>query len=475
MVRIYRAAVNGCLAGIMPVTVHDRQRKDASANMAQQLRVLGARSMKLTKNAFDRPLLLVNIWQLLTLRSRAGPSGPRRGAELKELGIVEDGAVLCVAGKIVSVGKNKDAQRNLWLKRNRSRILELDCANQVVLPGFVDSHTHPVFMEPRLMDFEARSAGATYEEIAASGGGIRSSVAAVRKAPEKQLTAKVLSTLEAMACQGTTTVEAKSGYGLSLESELKSLRAIRDAARQWPGSVVPTLLAAHTVPDEFCGRSPAYVKLVCEEIIPLAAKRKLASFVDVFCERGAFSTPEATEIFAAAANHSLGTRAHLGQLTETDLASLLCLRPASFDHLDHVSKNDVERLARTDTIATLLPGANYFLGVRYPPARKLIDAGVAVALATDFNPGSSPTLSMPMILSLACTQMRMTPAEAIAAATINGAYALQLQSSKGSIEGGKDADLAIFDVKDYREIPYWFGENKCEATVLNGAVLTKAD
>jgi imidazolonepropionase len=443
--------------------------------MAQQLSGMPGAAKMMKSGQSSHALLLINIRQLLTLRSSTRNPAPFRRAELKELGIIEDGAVLCVAGTIIAAGTTKEAQRSPWLKTRRKKILELDCTNKVVLPGFVDSHTHPVFMEPRLMDFESRVAGATYEEIAAQGGGIRSSIAAVRDAPEKKLAGKVVSTLEAMARHGTTTVEAKSGYGLSLESELKSLTAIRNAARQWQGTVVPTLLAAHAVPEEFRGRSKAYVELICREIIPLVAKRKLASFVDVFCERGAFSTQEAAKIFAAAGKYSLGTRAHVGQITETDLASLLCLRPASFDHLDHVSDRDIQRLAETGTIATLLPGANYFLSVKYPPARKLIDAGVAVALATDFNPGSSPTLSMPMILSLACTQMQMSPVEAIAAATINGAHALRLQSSKGSIEPGKDADLAVFDVKDYREIPYWFGENKCEATILNSIALPKAN
>lgn len=426
--------------------------------------------MKRRSGTLGEVLLLANISQLLTLRSGTKSSGPRRGRQMRDLGIIEDAAVLCVAGKIIAVGKSKDAQRSGWLKKNRRRVQELDCSHRVVLPGFVDSHTHPAFMEPRLVDFEARSAGATYEEIAASGGGIRSSVAAVRKAPEKQLAAAISKALHSLASSGTTTVEAKSGYGLSLASELKSLKAIRAAAAIWPGTVVPTLLAAHVVPEEFRGRSRQYVELICREIIPQVAKHKLACFVDVFCERGAFSVVEAAEIFAAAANYSLGMRAHVGQLTATDLGQLLCLKPASFDHLDHISERDITRLAETGTVATLLPGADYFLGTGYPAARKLIDAGVAVALATDFNPGSSPTLSMPMILSLACTQMKMSPAEAITAATINGACALQLENTKGSIEPGKDADLAVFDVKDYREIPYWFGANRCSRTILNGNV-----
>jgi imidazolonepropionase len=419
--------------------------------------------------------LLINIGQLLTLRVSRDNSGPRRGAQLSELGIIEDAAVLCLGGKIVSVGKSKDARRDSWLKKNRKSIIEIDCEHQVVLPGFVDSHTHPVFVAPRLVDFEKRICGATYEEIAEAGGGIRSSVEGVRKAGKSRLTEKVLLALREMAEQGTTTVEAKSGYGLTMESELKSLEAIREAAARWPGTVVATLLGAHVVPREFQGNADAYVNEVCERMIPQAAKRKLAQFVDVFTERGAFSSENTARIFETATKYGLGVRAHVCQLSGAALQPLLRYHPASFDHMDHVSDEDVRELAKHDTIATLVPGANYFLGLeKYPPARKLIDAGVPVALATDYNPGSSPTPSMPFVLSLACTHMKMSPAEAVSAATINGAWALRLAERKGSIETGKDADLAIFDVDDYREIPYWFGSNRCAFTVLNGTLMASA-
>jgi len=391
--------------------------------------------------------------------------------ELKELGIIEDAAVLCVGGKIVSAGKTKDALRDPWIRKNRKKLIEIDCAGKVVLPGFVDSHTHPAFMSPRLLDFEKRITGATYEEIAEAGGGIRSSVEGVRKAARSQLAKKILLALQEIACYGTTTVEAKSGYGLTLESELKSLGAIHNAASLWPGTVVATLLGAHVVPREFHEAPEKYVELVCKQMIPEAARRKLAQFVDVFCDRGAFSLAQTEKIFEAAAKHGLSVRAHVGQLSETQLAPLLRFNPASLDHMDHVNDDDIRRLARSDseTVATLVPSANYFLGLdAYPPARKLIDCGVPVALATDYNPGSSPTASMPFALSLACTHMKMSPAEAIAAATINGAWALRLAACKGSIEPGKDADLAIFAAKDCREIAYWFAANHCEMTVANG-------
>ncbi len=302
----------------------------------------------------DIPLLLVNIGQLITLRSESGDPGPRRGRKLKELGIIENGAVLCVGGKIVSVGRTPEALQDPWLKNNRSKVIEIDCQGQVVLPGFVDSHTHPVFLSPRLADFEKRIAGATYE--------------------------------------GTTTVEAKSGYGLTLESELKSLEAIQAAAELWPGTVVSTLLGAHAVPKEFKDRPQEYVDIICDEMIPQTSARKLARFVDVFTERGAFTAEDTQKIFEAATRHGMEVRAHVGQLSETALQPLLRFHPASLDHLDHVNEADIAQLAERDTVATLVPGANYFLGTHdFPPARKLIDAGVAVALATDYNPGSSPT------------------------------------------------------------------------------------
>jgi len=422
-----------------------------------------------TQRTTPKPLLLTNIGQLLTLRSNQ--PGLRRGRALSELSILADAAVLCHGGKVVSVGRTKDALRDPWLKKNRKNITEIDCAGQVALPGFVDSHTHPAFMQPRLVDFEKRVSGATYEEIAEAGGGIRSSLEAVRKASKAALADRVRAALREMAELGTTTVEAKSGYGLTLESEIKSLEAIREAAASWPGTVVSTLLGAHVVPKEFQGCSPKYVEIVCKQMVPLAARRRLAQFVDVFVERGAFSSDEAEKIFEAAREHGLGVRAHVCQLSETALWPLLRFQPASLDHVDHVADDDIPQLAKRDVVATLVPGANYFLGQgKFPPARRLIDAGVAVALATDFNPGTSPTASMPFVLSLACTQMKMTPAEAVAAATINGAWALRLQERKGSIEPGKDADLAVFETKDYREIAYWFASNRCAFTVLNGTV-----
>ena len=419
------------------------------------------------KSAKANALLLTHIHQLATPHG----DGPLRGPALRDLGIIEDAAVLCVGGKIVSVGATDAAVRDPWVKRHRKNLREIECRAKVVLPGFVDSHTHPVFTAPRLLDFEKRRAGASYEEIAAAGGGIQSSLAGVRAASRAELAAIILKAFEQMAAQGTTTIEAKSGYGQSVESEVKSLEAIRDAASRFAGTVAPTLLGAHIVPPELCRERAKYVRQICEEMIPQVDERGLAWFVDVFCDRGAFDLEEAELILTAAWQRNFGLRLHVCQLAPAPLHSLLKFNPLSLDHLDYAPDEAIAELAETGTIATLLPASNYFLGQEeFPPARKLIEAGVAVALATDYNPGTAPTPSMPFVLSLACTHMGMSPAEAIAAATLNAACALRLADHKGSLAPGKDADLAVFDAADYREIPYWFAVNRCTMVVMNGEV-----
>lgn len=432
------------------------------------------------------PTLLTHAAQLLTLQGL--DVGPRRGPQMSDLGIVLDGAVLIADGKVVTVGQTDEIVKHELL--NSGPVEEIDCRGKVVLPGFVDSHTHPVFTTPRLVDFEKRTAGADYEEIAAAGGGIRASLRGVREASREELAKHVLHALNEMAAQGTTTVEAKSGYGLSFEAEIKSLEAIGDAAQQWQGTVVPTLLGAHVVAPEYRENPEEYVRIICEQMIPAVARSaqdkrrgivdehkgaslqspgRLAEFVDVFCERGAFSTQQSQRILRAAVDHDLAVRVHVCQLTPAELGPLLAFDPASFDHMDFVSDADLVPLAKSNTVATLLPAANYFLGLQaFPPARKLIDAGVAVALATDYNPGTAPTPSMPFVLSAACTHMKMSPAEAITATTYNGACALRLQSRKGSLQRGKDADIAIFDACDYRELAYWFGVNRCCGTLMRG-------
>ena len=416
-------------------------------------------------------VLLTHASQLLTLR---GQATPRRGNQMHALDIIPDGAVLTHSGAIVAVGSTDEVTRHTLADTAE----EIDCSGKVVLPGFVDSHTHPVFTAPRLVDFEKRIAGASYEEIAAAGGGIRSSIQGVRETSEDRLATRILGAFEEMSAYGTTTIEAKSGYGLDFENEIKSLEAIRLAAQQWNGTVVSTFLGAHVVPTEYRENPDDYVTLICEQMIPYISQHlddgtsgryRLAEYVDVFCEKGAFTIDQSVKILRVAVEHGLKTRVHVCQLTHAELTPLLAFHPASLDHMDHVSDADLPALAKSETVATLLPAVNYFLGLdRFPPARKLIDSGVAVALATDYNPGSSPTPSMPFVLSAACTHMKMSPAEAITAATMNGACALNLQHKKGSLEPGKDADIAVFDAVDHRELAYWFGVNHCERVFLRG-------
>ncbi|HUE24897.1 MAG TPA: imidazolonepropionase [Bryobacteraceae bacterium] len=403
--------------------------------------------------------LVRNARQLLTLR---GDSGPRRGAALGELGIVPSGAVLIKDGLIVDAGPARRVEKLPAARRAR----EVDAAGRVVMPGFVDSHTHLVFGRPRLVDYEMRLAGASYAEIAAAGGGILSSVAAVRGMSAAQLEAQARDSLAAMIRHGTTTVEAKSGYALDEAGELKTLRVLAKLNGD-PLDIVPTYLGAHIPPPEYRGKADAYIDWMAAEMLPQIRRRKLARFVDIYCDDSAFTLDQSRRYLDCARRLGFGLKIHAEQFARTGAARLAVeLDAASADHLEQAGEEDIRALAQSNTIATLLPGSVFHLGLRtYAPARALIEAGAAVALATDFNPGTSPTYSMQMALSLACTEMRMSPAEAIAAATINGAHALRMADRKGSLEPGKDGDVLILNVQDYRELPYYFGANNVYMTI----------
>jgi imidazolonepropionase len=411
-------------------------------------------------------ILISPCTQLLTL---AGSPLARRGLAQDELGLVQQGAVLIEGETIRAVGLASDLE-NRYGNGCDQRIGAEGC---VVLPGFVDSHAHPVFVSPRDREYEQRIQGATYQEIAERGGGILSSVRAVRSTSREELLhlsqRRVARALE----YGTTTIEAKSGYGLDLENETKILEVIRELQQCLPLELVPTFLGAHEIPPEYRSQKSAYIDLLIDEMIPRVARRQLAEFCDCFVEPHLFSISEAEQIGRAALRHGLGVRLHADQLTRSGATQLgVRLGAISVDHLEQIEAEDIQALAGSQTIATLLPGSVFHLGLsRYPPARTLINANVAVALATDFNPGSSPTLSMQMVLSLACTQMRMTPAEAIVAATINGAHALGRAGRFGSLETGKQADLCIMEVEDYRQIPYFFGMNHCRMTIKKGKIV----
>jgi len=417
-------------------------------------------------------LLITGASQLLTLRGR----GPRRHAALANLGIVKDGALLVLDGRLVAVG----TRAKIEALPEAAAAEKLDLRGRVVLPGFVDSHTHLIHAASRAEEYELKIAGATYEEIARKGGGILNSVKKLRAATSEALKQRARRALTQFAAYGTTTIEAKSGYGLDVASELKILRLHKELAAEQPLDIVSTLLGAHVVPAQYRGSSSGvkrYLALLTEKLIPEVAEEKLAEFCDVFCDRGAFTREQAKQILQAARRHGLTPRVHAEQLTRTGAAQLgVQLGAASCDHLEQVNSSDIAALANSRTVATLLPGCDFHLGLKnYAPARKLIDAGAIVALATDYNPGTSPTLSMPMILSLACSQLRMTPAEAITAATINAAHALRRDDRIGSLGVGKFADLAVFEVADYREIPYYFGVNTCSMTIKRGVVVYDAN
>jgi len=409
--------------------------------------------------------LFTGIKQLLTF---AGEASPRAGAAMREIGLVKNAAVLVDGGLVVAAGPRAAVARHSLAKK--SVIVEV---NGVCLPGFVDSHTHAVFAEPRLQDFSMRTAGASYQEIKTAGGGIISSVGAVRrqslKAMAGQLAARAVRFLEC----GTTTAEVKSGYGLSLDSELKMLRAVREAAKLTSLEMLPTLLAAHTVPPEFGGDAQKYLEHITAEILPAAAAGKLAVFADIFCEKG-FFTPEHTAAYLKeAARLGLRPKVHAEQLSNYGGTRAAAAAGAiSADHADHVYAEDIAAMRDAGTIAALLPASNYYLGLaKYPPARELIAQGVPVALATDFNPGTCPCWNMQFVLSAACTHCGMTPEEALCAATVNGAWALAIGDRAGSVIPGRQADLAFFAADDYRELCYYFGANQCVLTVKKGKIV----
>lgn len=412
--------------------------------------------------------LILGCGQLLTL---AGPDRPRAGRELSKLGLIRDGAVLIEDGVIAAAGLRELVMRDPRVEKARI----IDAGGRVVMPGFVDSHAHPVFAAPRLDDFEKRLAGASYEKIASEGGGILSTVDKVRGATQAQLVEGLARRAALFLKCGTTTLEAKSGYGLDLDTELKMLRAIKAAAERTPLELVATFIGAHAVPRELSGRRDDYLVEVCDRMIPAVAKENLAAFADVFCEKGYFTVEDSGRVFAAAKRHGLRPKIHAEQLSRSGSVALAVeAGAASCDHLDHIEQADVDSLAGGGTVACLVPGSNYFLGKPYPPARRLIDGGAAVALATDFNPGTCPCWDMRMILSIACAQMKMTPAEAIAAATFNGACALGLEKRLGSLEPGKQADVVCYDAEDHRELPYYFGDSGTHWVMKKGGLVHSA-
>jgi imidazolonepropionase len=392
------------------------------------------------------------------------------GAELRELGIIENAAlILADDGRIVAAGPYSELKPLIPPGTN-----QIDAARSAVTPGFVDAHTHLVFAGNRAAEFEQRIAGATYQQIAASGGGILSTVRHTREATEVELLAESRRHRDWMLRAGTTTMEAKSGYGLDGETELKMLRVIQRLNAEGPARIVPTLLAAHCLPPEFADRREDYVRWIVEELIPEVAAAKLAEYCDAFCDDCAFTVEETRTVLEAARRNGLKLRVHAEQFRPGTGAALAAeLGAMTADHLEAATPETLAQLRKAGVQPVLLPGSVFALGhTQYPPAREMVEQGLAIVIATDFNPGSSPIASMPLIMSLACLQMRLTPAEALTAATVNAAWSLGLGNQVGSLEAGKQADFLIHEFTDYRELAYFIAAPARPRVFVGGREIT---
>lgn len=413
----------------------------------------------------EADLVVTNCGQLLTLES---PSPvPRRREALASLAIIENGAMAAHKGKLVSVGSPGQVEGAIQPAKG---YIEVDAGGAVVMPGFVDCHTHTVFARYRLDEYEKRVTGVPYAEIAAAGGGIAKSVRDVHEMDEDTLRSVSRERLNKCISHGSTTVEIKSGYGLDLENELKQLRVIRDLASESPANVVSTFLGAHAVPAEYAGRSGDFISLLVNEMLPVVVREGLAEFIDVFSEIGVFTTEEAERILRSGIEAGLGTRVHADELNDTGSAEMAVrIGTLSADHLTKISSKGIKRMAGSPVIGVLLPGTSFGLpSLDFAPAREMVERGMAIAIASDFNPGSSPSESMPMMLSIACSHMGLTPAEAISAATYNAAFVIRREREVGSLVEGKRADFLILDCEDYREVPYRFGTNPVKRVFMGG-------
>jgi len=419
----------------------------------------------------DKPradLLVRRAAQVVTV---AGSSlSPKRGPDLAEIGVIGDGAVAARRGVIVAVGASDRVEREVELDEDA---LVCEAGGKVVLPGLVDPHTHLVFAGSREHELEMRIAGAGYLEILARGGGILDTVRATRAAGRTELSVVATKYLDQMLAQGTTTAEAKSGYGLATADEIRILAVVRELDAGHPVDLVPTFLGAHAVPPEYRSDPDGYVRLVTKEMLPRAAG--LARFCDVFCEEGVFSVEQARLILRAAAELGFKLKLHADEMVSLGGAELAVeLGAVSADHLVAVSGEGIRRLAASNTVAVLLPATTFCLmGEKYAPAREMISRGAAVALASDFNPGSSPVNSLPVVMGIAVRQLKMTPAEAVAAVTINAAHAIGAAARAGSLEPGKQADLVIFDAPDYRYLAYRFGTNLVDTVIKSGRIVVR--
>ncbi|NUM33917.1 MAG: imidazolonepropionase [Candidatus Brocadiae bacterium] len=413
-------------------------------------------------NFFD--LVVYNIGELVTMD---GADQPRTGKEMANIGVLENAAILVDNGKIVAVSQDQNTISQ-WQAKEK-----IDAMQSLVTPGFVDPHTHPVFAASREKEFCMRIRGVKYEEIAKKGGGIRNSARKLRETPKNTLRDLTRKRLNRFLALGTTTIEAKSGYGLSYDSEIASLEVLAEIGQDHALDIVPTFMGAHEIPDEYRSNREEYIRIVIDKMIPEVARRKLAKYCDVFCETHVFTLEETKRILQAAHEHGLLSKLHADELSYTGGAELAAsLKATSAEHLVAISDKGIEEMAKEKVIAVLLPATTFFLGSsRYAPARKMIDAGVAIALSTDFNPGSSMTQSMPIVLTIAGLYLRMTPEEALTASTINAACAIGKEKEVGSIVPGKQADFLIWQASHYEYLPYHFGDNLLHSVFKKGKIV----
>lgn len=408
--------------------------------------------------------LLINIHQLLQIREPEVSFVA--GAEMRDLPLIQNALLLIDKDQIADFGPMETAPLNATKNI-------IDCADRVVMPTYCDSHTHIVYAGERVDEFVQRLEGKSYQEIAALGGGILNSAARLDKTSEKQLYEQAAQRLELCAYQGTGALEIKSGYGLNLEAELKMLRVAKRLSEKYPVAIKTTFLGAHALPELYKNQKDEYVQQVCKEMIPEVAAQKLADYIDVFCEEGYFDLEDTEKILSAGARFGLKGKIHVNQFNAIGGVALgVAMEVLSVDHLEELIEEDLMALENSQTMPVALPGCSLFLDIPFTPARAIIDRGLPLALATDFNPGSAPSGNMNLVVSLACMRMKMTPAEALNAATINGAYAMGLEATHGSITKGKKASLIITDpLKDFSHLPYDFGQNHIDQVILNGRLL----
>jgi len=410
-------------------------------------------------------LLIKDIKQLVTVRSNGKPN--KSGTEMRDLGIIENATVMIQDGLFSWIGPSDNLSQEPV-----DSIDTIDASGLIALPGFVDSHTHTVFAGSRENEFAMRAEGKTYQEIAREGGGILSTVNATRITPKRELKKVTSHRLDTMLKQGTTTVEIKSGYGLNEEAELKMLHIINELKDESLMNIVPTFFGAHAIPSEFKENPDGYVDLLCRRLLPYIANHKMAKFCDAFCEQGYFSVEQSRKILETAKSLGFEIKIHADQLSQIGASKLAAEMDAvSADHLEKIDDAGISSLKQSGTVATVLPGVSFFLNCGYAPARKIIDAGIPLAIASNFNPGSCMSYSMPLMMTIACTQMSVTPEEAICAATINGAAALGLSNSSGSIEVGKQADIILYNVPNYRYLIYHYGIDHVAKVIKSGTYL----